>query len=78
MTIFRHWQVRKAGLRAVFVFIAPPSIEELEKRLRGRATEEEAAVQGRVEAARQEIARCANSYILERFGSRDVELEAGR
>lgn len=31
-------QVRKAGLRAIFVFIAPPSLEELEHRLRGRAT----------------------------------------
>lgn len=31
-------QVRQAGLRAIFVFIAPPSLEELEHRLRGRAT----------------------------------------
>ncbi len=31
-------QVRKAPLKAIFVFIAPPSLEELEHRLRGRAT----------------------------------------
>lgn len=31
-------QVRKSGLKAIFVFIAPPSLEELEARLRGRAT----------------------------------------
>ena len=31
-------QVRAAPLKAGFVFIAPPSLEELEHRLRGRAT----------------------------------------
>lgn len=34
-------QVRKAGLKAIFVFIAPPSLAELEQRLRGRATGEQ-------------------------------------
>lgn len=29
-------QVKKSSIRARYVFIAPPSIEELEKRLRGR------------------------------------------
>lgn len=38
----RTLQVRKAGLKAIFVFIAPPSLEELEHRLRGRATGEPA------------------------------------
>jgi hypothetical protein len=31
-------QVRNSSLKAIFVFIAPPSLEELEHRLRGRAT----------------------------------------
>ena len=31
--------VKRAALGAVFVFIAPPSMEELERRLRGRGTE---------------------------------------
>jgi len=29
-------QVKAAGIQAKFLFIAPPSLEELEKRLRGR------------------------------------------
>jgi guanylate kinase len=34
-------QVKRTDLDARFLFLAPPSIEELEKRLRGRATETE-------------------------------------
>ena len=51
--------MRKSGLRAIFVFIAPPSIEALEERLRGRGTEKEEAIQKRLATARVEIARCA-------------------
>jgi guanylate kinase len=29
-------EVKKSGLDASFIFIAPPSLEQLEKRLRGR------------------------------------------
>jgi guanylate kinase len=49
-------QVRTAGLRAVFVFVAPPSLEELERRLRGRGTESEAQVTTRLKTARDELA----------------------
>ncbi|MCI8554074.1 MAG: guanylate kinase [Clostridiales bacterium] len=41
----------------ISIFIAPPSIEELEGRLRGRGTETEEAVAGRLKAARQELSR---------------------
>jgi len=41
--------------RAVSVFIKPPSFEELEKRLRGRKTEDEDVVQRRLEVARGEL-----------------------
>ena len=51
-------QVRESGLRAIFVFVAPPSLAELEQRLRGRGTETEEAVQKRLAAAKEEIARC--------------------
>jgi guanylate kinase len=34
-------QVKRTDLNARFVFLAPPSLEELEKRLRGRGTETE-------------------------------------
>lgn len=39
------------------IFIEPPSIEELEKRLRGRGTESEESIQIRLENARKEIQR---------------------
>lgn len=41
----------------ISIFIAPPSMEELEGRLRGRGTETEEAVAGRLKAARQELSR---------------------
>lgn len=41
----------------VSVFIAPPSVETLERRLRDRGTEDEAAVTRRLETAREELAR---------------------
>lgn len=47
-------QVRKKMPGAVLIFIAPPSLVELERRLRGRGTDTEEAVQGRLARARQE------------------------
>lgn len=41
---------------ATLIFIAPPSIEELEKRLRARATEDEATIQMRLKNAEDELA----------------------
>ena len=41
----------------VSMFIAVPSYEELERRLRGRGTEEEAVIQKRLAAARYEMSR---------------------
>ena len=49
--------VRKAKLPAGFVFIAPPSMEELERRLRGRGTESESDVEKRIANARGEMDR---------------------
>ncbi len=49
-------QVRKQMPEAVLIFIAPPSLEDLERRLRGRGTDSEEAIQGRLERARQEYA----------------------
>ena len=42
--------------RAHFIFIAPPSIEELEARLRARGTESDTAIRKRVDSARAELA----------------------
>lgn len=50
-------QVKKRLSKAVLVFIAPPSFEELENRLRGRGTETEEVIRKRLAIARQE---CAN------------------
>lgn len=41
------------------IFILPPSMEELERRLRGRGTEEEAVVQERLQQAKTELAVAA-------------------
>jgi guanylate kinase len=47
---------------AVLVFVLPPSIEELERRLRDRRTETEDTLRGRLLAARSEIERGVASY----------------
>ena len=49
-------QVRQRMPEALFVFLAPPSWEELVRRLVGRGTEEEAERERRLESARAELA----------------------
>lgn len=49
-------QVRDSKPDSVLVFIAPPSMEELESRLRGRGSESERDVELRLEAAKLELA----------------------
>lgn len=46
---------------AVLIFIAPPSVAELERRLRKRGTETDAVIAERVSQAEREI-RCAAQY----------------
>lgn len=48
-------QVMKKRPDALTIFIVPPSMEELERRIRGRRTEEEAVVQERLLKASREI-----------------------
>ena len=48
-------QVKAKMPEAVLIFIAPPSLEELESRLRGRHTETEEAIQKRLEFVKLEI-----------------------
>ena len=48
--------VKKTNLNAVFVFVAPPSYEELERRLRGRGTENEETLKTRLANAQGELA----------------------
>jgi guanylate kinase len=47
---------------AVLIFILPPSMEELERRLRARATDSDDVIRRRLLSARAEIERGAQSY----------------
>ncbi|KAI8597146.1 P-loop containing nucleoside triphosphate hydrolase protein, partial [Dissophora ornata] len=47
--------VKATDLNPYYLSVQPPSIEELEKRLRGRGTEKEADIQGRLAAAQGEL-----------------------
>lgn len=48
-------QVRRSFPQAFQIFLAPPSFEELEQRIRGRGTDSEEAIQKRLARARQEL-----------------------
>lgn len=48
-------QVKQKIPEAVMIFIAPPTLVELERRLRGRGTDTEAKIQRRLARAREEI-----------------------
>ena len=54
-------QIKQKLPKAVLIFILPPSLEELEHRLRGRNTEDEDAIQGRLHEVRREI-ECSKQY----------------
>ena len=47
--------VKKLKPEAVLIFIVPPSLEELEARLRGRHTETEEAIQRRLASIKPEL-----------------------
>jgi guanylate kinase len=48
-------QVRAKVPDGLFIFLAPPSLSELEERLVGRGTESDAVIASRLQAARQEL-----------------------
>ena len=50
-------QVKEKMPEAVLIFIAPPNIDELEKRLRGRHTEDEETIQRRLSQVKTELER---------------------
>jgi len=49
-------QVKESSFKAHYVFVSPPSLEILERRLRDRGTESEETLKKRLEAAKREIA----------------------
>jgi guanylate kinase len=52
-------QVRRSFPAGQQIFVAPPSFAELERRIRGRGTDAEEAIQRRLERAREELAAAA-------------------
>jgi guanylate kinase len=48
-------QIKATNLNPIYLFIAPPSLFELKRRLRGRGTETEASVAKRLATALKEI-----------------------
>jgi guanylate kinase len=48
-------KVKESSLDPRFLFISPPSMDELEKRLRGRGTETEEAIKKRLGNAKKEM-----------------------
>ncbi len=49
--------LRNLKYRGVYIFILPPSMEELEKRLTGRGTESDNQIKQRLEAGKKEMAK---------------------
>ena len=66
---------RKFDVDTVTIFILPPSMEELESRLRGRGTETEEKVQKRLAQAKEEIGRAGEFEYLVTNG--DIDTAAG-
>ncbi len=63
--------LRKAKFKGVYIFILPPSLEELEFRLRSRKSETEESIQQRMETGRKEIKKCLKYNFL--LTNHDVE-----
>jgi len=57
-------QVQRLIPEAIWIFILPPSIQTLEERLRKRAQDDEATIQKRVAAAKDELAHVAEANYL--------------
>jgi guanylate kinase len=57
--------LRKINYKVIFIFILPPSLKELEIRLRNRNTESESSIRDRLKSSENEIQQCKlYDYIL--------------
>ena len=71
-------KVRARCPDALFLFIIPPSFEELSRRLHRRNTDEEAVIQRRLEKARQECRECVRyDYLVVNDTVMNAALEIG-
>ncbi|EKF37478.1 MULTISPECIES: guanylate kinase [Bacillus] len=69
-------QVREAFPEGLFIFLAPPSLSELQNRIMTRGTESEDLIRNRMAAAKEEIEMMdAYDYVVE---NDDVELACER
>lgn len=59
--------VRASSLEAIFIFVSPPSMEELEKRLRARGTETEEQILKRLLNAQAEMEQGKSPGIFDHF-----------
>lgn len=58
-------QIRKKLKRGVYIFVLPPSPEDLEKRLKGRGTDGDEVIRERLSNAREEVSHISNyDYII--------------
>jgi len=58
-------KVRRRGFETTAVFVMPPSFDALERRLRGRSKDSEAAIQRRLQVAREEVSSFAEyDYVV--------------
>ena len=72
-------QVKREWPQAIGIFIVPPSVEELERRLRGRSQDSEEAIAARMQEAHDEISHHAEyDYLIvnERFEQALAEMAA--
>ncbi|WP_028081698.1 guanylate kinase [Solimonas soli] len=72
-------QVKREWPQAVGIFIVPPSVEELERRLRGRSQDSDAVIAARMQEAHDEISHHAEyDYLIvnERFEQALTEMAA--
>jgi guanylate kinase len=69
-------QVRQNAPEALLVFLAPPSTAELERRLRGRGTEDDATIAQRLQIAATELAAQDEFDVV--LVNDDVQAAAGR
>ncbi|NNU82525.1 guanylate kinase [Geobacillus sp. BMUD] len=69
-------KVRRAFPEALFIFLAPPSLKELEKRIMGRGTESKELIENRLRAAKEELEMMDEyDYVVE---NDEVELACER
>ena len=52
--------MRRKSKDAALIFVVPPSLEELERRLYGRRTESEEVIRGRLKRAHEEMKEIPN------------------